>query len=36
MARGRSHLSNTSKVTFLKDKPSNKNKGNMPKKEYTA
>ena len=36
MARGRAHLSNTSKVTFLKDIQSNKNIGDMPTKEYTA
>ena len=36
MARGRAHLSNTSKVTFLKDIKSNKNTIDMPTKEYTA
>ena len=36
MARGRAHLSNTSKVTFLKDIQANKNIGDMPTKEYTA
>ena len=36
MARGRAHLSNTSKVTFLKDIKSNKNTIDMPAKEYTA
>jgi|TARA_R110000803_G_scaffold159650_1_gene223709 hypothetical protein len=36
MARGRAHLSNTSKVTFLKDIGANKSIGDMPTKEYSA
>ena len=32
MARGRAHLSNTSKVTFLKDIGANKSIGDMPTK----